>query len=101
MASLLSSVTATSADVSRKRKSSPDFPSSDPAPDHSSESSYVDSRKRYGEEEDEDLWGYQKKPRVSDMTATPYDDDFGDPDMGGSRGYAGRRSRCEIGTERL
>ena len=71
MASLLGSVTAASNDVSRKRKSSPEYPSSDPAPPSSDHSFFSSSgRKRYGVEEDDDLWG-MKKPRISDITAVP------------------------------
>lgn len=81
MASLLNNVVAAPAD-SRKRKSSPDWPSSDPvAP--SSDASFFSStgggRKRYGQEEDEDLW-QMKKPRVSDLTAVP-DENYQLPDM--------------------
>ena len=78
MASLLSTVAATSAETSRKRKSSPEIPSSEPYdPEPSSEGSY-DHRKRYEAEEDEDLW-VEKKPRVSEI---PMDENF-DMDMGG------------------
>lgn len=75
MASLLSTVTAES---SRKRKSSPDYPSSDPAMP-SSDSGFFSSgsvRKRYGESSDDEAWDplrgkMGKKPRVSDATVKP------------------------------
>ena len=81
----MDSVVASGNDISRKRRSSPDFPSSD-APVPSSDSSFFSTgRKRYGVEEDEDLW-QMKKPRVSDITIVPnenhYADDVGmDVDM--------------------
>ncbi|ORX36128.1 hypothetical protein BD324DRAFT_642777 [Kockovaella imperatae] len=81
MASLLSSVTATTGEASRKRKSSPDMPSSD-QPEPSSEGSYFETRKRYELEEDEDLWAHQKKPRVSDITVVPDENTEMDVDVG-------------------
>jgi DNA polymerase alpha subunit A len=70
MASIMDSVVAASTEVPRKRKSSPEFPSSDAAIPSSDGSFFSASRKRYGMEEDEDLWA-MKKPRVSDVTAVP------------------------------
>ncbi|KAK8846576.1 hypothetical protein IAR55_005662 [Kwoniella newhampshirensis] len=78
MASLLSSVTATTTEVAaRKRKSSPDIPSSE-GMDPSSESSFFSAgRKRYGADSDEEqVWDSKrgvmgKKPRVSDATIVP------------------------------
>lgn len=83
MASLLSTVAAPSAESSRKRKSSPELPSSEPALPSSDSSFFSGSRKRYGvEEEDEadEIWDAKKgvmgkKPRVSDATIMP---DIGD-----------------------
>jgi DNA polymerase alpha subunit A len=91
MADLLSSVAAPSTD--RKRKSSPEMPSSEGMePEPSSEGSFFGSRKRYGEEEDDEalVWNglnvkskTGKKPRRSDMTVTQdeYNGDM-DVDMG-------------------
>lgn len=82
MASLLSTVAAPEASASnRKRKSSPDIPSSEPM-EPSSDSSFFSAgtgRKRFDvdeEEEEEDLWAQKKgvmgkKPRVSDATIVP------------------------------
>lgn len=76
MASLLSTVTA---EPSRKRKSSPDYPpSSDPVMP-SSDSGFFSSgsvRKRYGDSSDDESWDplrgkMGKKPRVSDVTVKP------------------------------
>ncbi|WOO77500.1 DNA polymerase alpha catalytic subunit [Vanrija pseudolonga] len=91
MASLLSTVAAEPTS-SRKRRSSPDWPSSEPAAP-SSESGFFSSgsRKRYGEESDEDVWDARngvmgkKKPRMSEATVVPDEDehegvDFGDND---------------------
>ncbi|ORY24867.1 hypothetical protein BCR39DRAFT_312260 [Naematelia encephala] len=79
MASLLSSVAAPADPPAyRKRKSSPDIPSSDGLAPSSEGSFFGDAgRKRYGMEEDEEevyeikrgVMG--KKPRVSDMTVVP------------------------------
>ena len=68
MDSLLSSVTAGSSVVatSRKRQSSPDWPSSEPALP-SSDSDLFGSSKRYEVEEDEPLWGHPKRPRMQDI----------------------------------
>lgn len=78
MANLLSSVTAASNETaSRKRKSSPEIPSSDGYQAPSSDSSFFSSRKRYGgDSDDEPVWDAKrgvmgKKPRVSDATITP------------------------------
>ncbi|OXH31047.1 DNA polymerase alpha subunit A [Cryptococcus neoformans] len=78
MANLLSSVTAASNETaSRKRKSSPEIPSSDGYQAPSSDSSFFSSRKRYGgDSDDETVWDAKrgvmgKKPRVSDATITP------------------------------
>ena len=88
MASLLSTVAAPSAESSRKRKSSPEIPSSEPAQPSSDSSFFSGSRKRYGIEDDEDdedeIWDAKKgvmgkKPRVSDATVMPdmgYENDF-------------------------
>ena len=70
MASLLSSVTATTSDANRKRKSSPEFPSSDPIEPSSDGSFFDPGRKRFNIE-DEDLWAAEKKPRISDVTLMP------------------------------
>lgn len=75
MASLLSTVTA---EPSRKRRSSPDYPSSSPAVP-SSDSGIFSSgsvRKRYGDSSDDETWDplrgkMGKKPRVSDVTVKP------------------------------
>lgn len=81
MASLLSTVTATTTETAnRKRRSSPVFPSSEPA-GPSSDGSFFASRKRYGEESDDDAPQPRrpvtgKKPRVSEATVVP-DDTFG------------------------
>ncbi|WWC67483.1 uncharacterized protein I206_101391 [Kwoniella pini CBS 10737] len=91
MASLLSSVTSTANDTAaRKRKSSPDIPSSEGL-HPSSDSSFFSSsgRKRYGiEEDDEDddhnspsIWDAKrgvmgKKPRMSDITVVPSHQDY-------------------------
>lgn len=86
MASLLSTVTARSAEpVSRKRRSSPDFPSSDPH-EPSSDTSFFGSKKRYGQDSDEDEPPRRrsttgKKPRVSEMTIKAVDEN--EPDYGG------------------
>lgn len=84
MANLLSSVTATTAEPTRKRRSSPEFPSSDAA-EPSSDSSFFGIKKRYGQEsDDEDHYRRRstlgKKPRVSDMTIVPNENE---PDYGG------------------
>ena len=79
MASLLSTVAAPSAESSRKRKSSPEIPSSEPAQPSSDSSFFSGSRKRYGIEDDDDeeeVWDAKKgvmgkKPRVSDVTVMP------------------------------
>ncbi|WWC58983.1 uncharacterized protein I303_101529 [Kwoniella dejecticola CBS 10117] len=86
MASLLSSVTSTANETAaRKRKSSPDIPSSEGL-HPSSDSSFFSSsgKKRYGmEEDDEDednspaVWDVKrgvmgKKPRMSDITVVPH-----------------------------
>jgi DNA polymerase alpha subunit A len=83
MASLLSSVTATtSGPIARKRKSSPDIPSSDGI-EPSSEGSFFSSKKRYGMDSDEEEpWGAKrmvvgKRPRVSDTTIVPDENDVG------------------------
>ena len=83
MASLLSTVTSAPAAPSyssydRKRKSSPDIPSSEGI-EPSSEDSTFFSRKRYGESDDDEPSSSRfpmkplkgKKPRVSDVTVTP------------------------------
>ncbi|BEJ14180.1 hypothetical protein CspHIS471_0313540 [Cutaneotrichosporon sp. HIS471] len=89
MASLLSTVTA---EPSRRRRSSPDYPSSSPAVP-SSNSGFFSSgsvRKRYGDSSDDEAWDPMrgkmgKRPRVSDVTVKPEplsDEegvDFGDP----------------------
>jgi len=87
MASLLSTVAEPSAESSRKRKSSPDIPTSESI-EPSSDSSYLsNNRKRYGMDDDEDdreVWDAKKgvmgkKPRVSELTVVPdrdYDSDF-------------------------
>lgn len=93
MDALMSSVTATStsAALDRKRKSSPDIPSSE-GMEPSSEGSFFSNKKRYGMESDEeDLWGTEdaksrravtgKKPRTSEMTVVPDENDVG-MDMG-------------------
>ena len=81
MASLLSGVTAVVNEAPRQRRSSPELPSSD-APAPSSDSSFFSGgRKRYGMEEDDDLWA-MKKPRMSDVTAVPDENFYGDTDMG-------------------
>ena len=87
MASLLSAVAEPSAESSRKRKSSPDMPTSEPIEPSSDSSYFSNTRKRYGVEEDDDdrevrdakkgVMG--KKPRVSEMTIVPdrdSDNDF-------------------------
>lgn len=83
MASLLSAVAEPSAESSRKRKSSPEMPSSD-AMEPSSDSSFFSAgRKRYGMDDDEEeleVWDAKKgvmgkKPRTSEMTIVP-DQDF-------------------------
>lgn len=78
MANLLSSVTAASNETAnRKRKSSPEIPSSDGYQAPSSDGSFFSSRKRYGaDSDDEPVWDAKrgvmgKKPRVSDTTITP------------------------------
>lgn len=77
MASLLSTVSAPNAESSRKRKSSPDIPSSEPAQPSSDSSFFSGNRKRYDmEDEEEEVWDAKrgvmgKKPRVSDVTAVP------------------------------
>ncbi|WVR04263.1 hypothetical protein IAU60_001263 [Kwoniella sp. DSM 27419] len=80
MASLLSTVTSSANDTAaRKRKSSPEIPSSEglhPSSDSSFFSSGTGGRKRYGAEEDEEVWDAKrgimgKKPRVSDVTIVP------------------------------
>ena len=87
MASLLSTVTEPSAESSRKRKSSPDMPTSEPLEPSSDSSYFSNNRKRYGIEEDDDdreVWDAKKgvmgkKPRVSEMTIVPdrdSDNDF-------------------------
>jgi DNA polymerase alpha subunit A len=75
MASLLSTVTA---EPSRRRRSSPDYPSSSPAVP-SSDSGFFSSgsvRKRYGDSSDDEAWDplrgkMGKKPRISDVTIKP------------------------------
>ncbi|WVQ68773.1 uncharacterized protein L199_006982 [Kwoniella botswanensis] len=92
MASLLSSVTSASNEVAyRKRKSSPDIPSSEGL-HPSSDSSFFSSsgRKRYGIEEDDDdeppsIWDSKrgvmgKKPRMSDITVVPNKENNDDGD---------------------
>jgi DNA polymerase alpha subunit A len=87
MASLLSAVAEPSAESSRKRKSSPDMPTSESIAPSSDSSYFSNSRKRYGMEDDEDereVWDAKKgvmgkKPRVSEMTIMPdrdSDNDF-------------------------
>ncbi|RSH90080.1 DNA-directed DNA polymerase alpha catalytic subunit pol1 [Saitozyma podzolica] len=89
MDALMSSVTATStsAALDRKRKSSPDISSSE-GMEPSSEGSFFSNKKRYGMESDEeDLWGTEdaksrraatgKKPRTSEMTVVPDENDVG------------------------
>ncbi|OCF33996.1 DNA polymerase alpha subunit A [Kwoniella heveanensis BCC8398] len=81
MASLLSSVTSAANEPAHrtKRKSSPDIPSSEgfhPSSDSSFFSSSGTQRKRYGHEDDEEVWDAKrgvmgKKPRVSDVTVVP------------------------------
>lgn len=78
MANLLSSVTAASNETAnRKRKSSPEIPSSDGYQAPSSDGSFFSSRKRYGaDSDDEPVWDAKrgvmgKKPRVSDTTIIP------------------------------
>ncbi|GMK53505.1 hypothetical protein CspeluHIS016_0100910 [Cutaneotrichosporon spelunceum] len=91
MASLLSTVTA---EPSRRRRSSPDYPSSSPAVPSSDLSFFSSSsvRKRYGDSSDDEAWDpvrgkMSKRPRVSDMTIKPEplsDEegvDFGDDSM--------------------
>jgi DNA polymerase alpha subunit A len=89
MASLLSSVTATTNETisARKRRSSPDFPSSDPAMP-SSDSSFFSAgaRKRYGQESDDEVYPPRrsitgKKPRVSDATVVPNENEYTDHRM--------------------
>ena len=82
MASLLSSVTATTAETARKRRSSPDFPSSSDPIGPSSDGSFFASRKRYGQESDDETPPprravYSKKPRVSEATVVPDENTFG------------------------
>ncbi|WVQ83810.1 hypothetical protein IAT38_005954 [Cryptococcus sp. DSM 104549] len=84
MAGLMSSVTAAAVEpASRKRKSSPEIPSSDGFNPSSEGSTFSYGRKRYGaESDDEPVWDPKrgvmgKKPRVSDATVTP----GGDVDM--------------------
>ncbi|ODN75148.1 hypothetical protein L202_06353 [Cryptococcus amylolentus CBS 6039] len=86
MASLLSGIDAPSS--TRKRKSSPEIPSSDGFPEPSSDSSFFSSsRKRYGaESDDETMWDAKrgimgKKPRVSDVTVTGRRDSHMDVDQ--------------------
>ena len=56
------------------------MPSSD-APAPSSDSSFFSAgRKRYGMEEDDDLWA-MKKPRISDVTAVPDENHYDDGDL--------------------
>lgn len=79
MASLLSTVAEPSAESSRKRKSSPEMPSSDQMEPSSDSSFFSASRKRYGmddDNEDPEVWDAKKgvmgkKPRVSEMTIVP------------------------------
>lgn len=85
MASLLSSVTATTAEPARKRRSSPELPSSDAAAPSSDSSFFGGVKKRYGQESDDEDYsrrrnGAGKKARVSDMTIVP---DENQPDYGG------------------
>lgn len=82
MASLLSSVTATTAEASRKRRSSPDFPSSSDPVGPSSDGSFFASRKRYGQESDDEVPAPRKivntkKPRVSEATIVPDENAYG------------------------
>lgn len=89
MASLLSTVTS---EPSRKRKSSPEPPSSE-APAPSSDSFFSRSVKRYGESSDDEFWDAKrgqmgKRPRVSEATVKPDPEedsdagvDFGDNSM--------------------
>jgi DNA polymerase alpha subunit A len=92
MAQLLSSVTASSNEAARKRKSSPDFPSSDPH-EPSSDHSFFGAKKRYGQESDEeDDYSRRrstvgKKPRVSEATIMPADEN--EPDYGDYGDYGG------------
>jgi DNA polymerase alpha subunit A len=79
MASLLSTVAEPSAESSRKRKSSPEMPSSDNMEPSSDSSFFSANRKRYGMDDEEDeaeTWDAKKgvmgkKPRVSEMTIVP------------------------------
>jgi DNA polymerase alpha subunit A len=87
MASLLSAVAEPSAESSRKRKSSPDMPTSEPIEPSSDSSYFSNNRKRYGMDDDDDdreVWDAKKgvmgkKPRVSELTIVPdrdSDNDF-------------------------
>jgi DNA polymerase alpha subunit A len=78
MASLLSAVAEPNAESSRKRKSSPDIPTSEPVEPSSDSSYFSANRKRYGIEDDDDseVWDAKrgvmgKKPRVSELTVVP------------------------------
>lgn len=84
MASLLSTVTA---EPSRKRKSSPDYPSSSPAIPSSDSGFFSSGKKRYGESSDDEVWDplrgqMGKKPRVSDITVKPEPISDDEPDEG-------------------
>lgn len=87
MASLLSSVSAQPASSGAKRKSSPEYPSSDPVDVPSSDSSWMEGlqRKRYGADSDEEpifesrpvngAAAKGKKPRVSEVTIKAEDEE--------------------------
>jgi len=86
MASLLSAVAEPSAESSRKRKSSPDVPTSEPVEPSSDSSYFSNNRKRYGMDDDDEpeIWDAKKgvmgkKPRVSEATIVPdrgYENDY-------------------------
>lgn len=82
MASLLNTVAAPTAESSKKRKSSPEIPSSEPVEPNSDSSFFSAPRKRFGSEDaaEDEIWDAKrgimgKKPRMSDATVVP---DHGD-----------------------
>lgn len=112
MASLLSTVTATTADPARKRRSSPDYYSSEPAAP-SSDSSFFASgaaRKRYGQTSDAEeeyqprRTGIGKKPRHSEATVVPNENDYAggmdlDTDMGAEDDFKVKEERMSDGED--